>query len=417
MGTPPSWSPVTARPVWTCLRSGRRSLGWPYRGVGKPSSGSGEAPYSEIDVRSQCSRATSRPNTPIARAPTDPTIWSNCGATASSARPIRSSLSTCGSIPQTSWTAHWLAHCSTWTSGVGEVSRLATSAWMRCPWVTSATSRTGQARSMIPARSSRRHKSAITGNAPNALSTLGAPNWARSRARGRIGEPCHIPVTTRASTPPQAYQSPCAEDEARRWRLARRHRSARPEAAGESRCGGSATRHQQPGRSGTDQGLPLADQGLPLARRVARTVRRGAHRLRAGPLEALRHSADEYLKVHDQGPGQADVTEGSGGIWERLHYDWSDPNRVVLTTTDSNVWGGDSGHTYTFTRQPNGTIDVDVVVVREGKNLKGRVLAIVLGTIGKRALGKALAKTVKAIEARSDGARAAELPPRPKESR
>jgi hypothetical protein len=42
----------------------------------------------------------------------------------------------------------------------------------------------------------------------------------------------------------------------------------------------------------------------------------------------------------------ADVTEGSGGIWERLHYDWSDPNHVVLTTTDSNTWGGASGHTY-----------------------------------------------------------------------
>jgi hypothetical protein len=37
---------------------------------------------------------------------------------------------------------------------------------------------------------------------------------------------------------------------------------------------------------------------------------------------------------------QADVTEGSGGIWERLHYDWSDPNRVVLNTTDSTVRGG-----------------------------------------------------------------------------
>src|SRR4029077_20805510 len=42
------------------------------------------------------------------------------------------------------------------------------------------------------------------------------------------------------------------------------------------------------------------------------------------------NSADEYLKVHDRGSSQADVTEGSGGIWERLHYDWSDPNRVVL---------------------------------------------------------------------------------------
>jgi hypothetical protein len=34
----------------------------------------------------------------------------------------------------------------------------------------------------------------------------------------------------------------------------------------------------------------------------------------------------------------------------------------------SNLWGGASGHTYTFTRQPNGTTDIDVVIVREGKN-------------------------------------------------
>jgi len=64
------------------------------------------------------------------------------------------------------------------------------------------------------------------------------------------------------------------------------------------------------------------------------------------------NSADEYLQLHHRGRSEADVTEGSGGIWERLHYDWSDPNRVVLKTTDSNVWGGASGHTYTFTRQP-----------------------------------------------------------------
>ncbi len=121
------------------------------------------------------------------------------------------------------------------------------------------------------------------------------------------------------------------------------------------------------------------------------------------------NSADEYLKVHSQGPGQADVTEGSVGIWERLHYDWSDPNRVIMTTTDSNVWGGGSGHTYTFTRQRNRTTDIDVVVVREGKNIKGRVLGVVLGTLGKRALGRELGKTVKAIEARNDGASATEL--------
>jgi hypothetical protein len=125
-----------------------------------------------------------------------------------------------------------------------------------------------------------------------------------------------------------------------------------------------------------------------------------------GRAELFGNSSDEYLKVHDLGPVHADVTEGSHGIWERLRYDWSDPNRVTMTTTDSNVWGGASGHTYTFTRQPNGTTAVDVVVVREGKNVKGRVLGAVVGTIGKGMLRKALGKTVKAIEARNDGAKA-----------
>ena len=113
------------------------------------------------------------------------------------------------------------------------------------------------------------------------------------------------------------------------------------------------------------------------------------------------NSADGYLKVHSQGPGQADVTEGSVGVWERLHYDWSDPRRITMTTTDSNLWGGRSGHTYTLTPRPDGTTDVDAVVVREGKNLKGRLLAILVATGGKRILDKALGHTVKAIEARS----------------
>ena len=117
------------------------------------------------------------------------------------------------------------------------------------------------------------------------------------------------------------------------------------------------------------------------------------------------NSADGYLKVHHRGPSDADVTEGSSGIWERLHYDWSDPNRVVMTTTDSNLWGGASGHTYTFTRRADGKTDVDAVVVREGKNLKGWALGLVLGTIGRRVLTRMFENTVKAIEARNGTAR------------
>ena len=121
-----------------------------------------------------------------------------------------------------------------------------------------------------------------------------------------------------------------------------------------------------------------------------------------GRQEVFANSADSFLEVHDQGPGHADVTEGSVGVWERLAYDWSDPNHIVLTTTDSNVFGGRSGHSYTLSRRPDdGTTEVDVVVVREGKNLRGRLLSALLGTVGRGLLEKRFKGTVAAIDARN----------------
>ena len=116
------------------------------------------------------------------------------------------------------------------------------------------------------------------------------------------------------------------------------------------------------------------------------------------------NSADDQLKVHSQSDHHADVTEGSGGTWERLDYDWSDPRRVVAKTTDSNTWGGNSGHTYTFTTRSDGKTQIDYVVVREGKTLKGRFLGVALGTVGKGVLAKAFTNSVKAIEARNAAA-------------
>jgi hypothetical protein len=129
-----------------------------------------------------------------------------------------------------------------------------------------------------------------------------------------------------------------------------------------------------------------------------------------GRSKVFSKSADDYLELHYLGSAEADVTEGSGGVWERLHYDWSDPDHVLLTTTDSNVWGGASGYTYTLTRLPDGMTDVDVVIVREGKNAKGRILGLVLGSVGKGVLGKAFANSITAIEAGNNGAPARSEP-------
>lgn len=120
-----------------------------------------------------------------------------------------------------------------------------------------------------------------------------------------------------------------------------------------------------------------------------------------GRAKLFGNSADEDLRIHHLGLTHADVTEGSRGIWERLHYEWSNPNRVALTTTDSNVWGGASGHTYTFLRRTDGMTDIDVIVVREGKNFKGWILGLVLGSIGKGVLERAFANSVQALERRN----------------
>ena len=45
--------------------------------------------------------------------------------------------------------------------------------------------------------------------------------------------------------------------------------------------------------------------------------------------------------------------------------------------------------------------DVDVVIVRQGRNLRGRLLGAFLGIVGKGQLEKWFAKTLKAIEERN----------------
>jgi hypothetical protein len=121
------------------------------------------------------------------------------------------------------------------------------------------------------------------------------------------------------------------------------------------------------------------------------------------------NSADEDLQVHDKTADQADVTEGSRGTWERLHYDWSDPHRVVLNTTDSNTWANTCTQTYTLTPRPDGKTDVGNIVVRHGKNVKGHLFAALFTIIGKSFLGKALRNTIKAIETRNYGAGPADM--------
>jgi hypothetical protein len=111
------------------------------------------------------------------------------------------------------------------------------------------------------------------------------------------------------------------------------------------------------------------------------------------------YSHEDSVTVHGRGDTWAEVTEGSAaGAWERLRYDWSQPNVVRLITLDSNIWSKGSGWVYTLTPRAEGGTDVDLVVVHEGRNTRGRLAAAGMVLAGKWILGRDLRRTLSAIE-------------------
>ena len=93
-----------------------------------------------------------------------------------------------------------------------------------------------------------------------------------------------------------------------------------------------------------------------------------------------------HFKVHGQGPGWAEVTEGNsvaGGVWERERYTWDAATRAVtIETLDSNTWGPGSRWEYRLTPGATGGTTIDATVVRNGKGLKGRLIGIGLSLTG-----------------------------------
>ena len=86
----------------------------------------------------------------------------------------------------------------------------------------------------------------------------------------------------------------------------------------------------------------------------------------------------EHLEVHESGETFADVTEGNpwpiGYVWERVRYDWSKPDTIKGTVTESNIFK--PGSTWELRATPaNGGSLVEVIAVRNLRGLKGRLLA------------------------------------------
>src|SRR5262249_19242404 len=100
----------------------------------------------------------------------------------------------------------------------------------------------------------------------------------------------------------------------------------------------------------------------------------------------------------------AEVTEGSafsGGVWERVHYDWSQPGEITIMVQESNAFTTSSFWHYRIIAGENGGSQVDFTLHRVGKNFKGQVLATLLGLFGRRVFRHDLDRTLGRLAAES----------------
>ena len=112
----------------------------------------------------------------------------------------------------------------------------------------------------------------------------------------------------------------------------------------------------------------------------------------------------KYYKVHDVSKTSADVTEGSrglGGVWERTHYDWSEPGKVRIQVEDSNAFRPGSYWLYSVEPRPGGGSHVHLEFLRRPRNTKGAVLSALFSLAGRKIFGNFLDDTLHRVERRA----------------
>ena len=108
-------------------------------------------------------------------------------------------------------------------------------------------------------------------------------------------------------------------------------------------------------------------------------VLRAARDFSARRAELWRDVHIEHLEVHDSGEAWADVTEGNpwpvGVVWERLHYDWSEPGAIKGRVIESNIFKPGSTWEIHATALDGGGSRVEILAVRHLRGVKGWMLA------------------------------------------
>jgi hypothetical protein len=105
-----------------------------------------------------------------------------------------------------------------------------------------------------------------------------------------------------------------------------------------------------------------------------------------------------HFRVHAQGLGWADVTEGNALAWERNRYQWEPAaGEVTVTTVESDSWAPGSQWRYRLQPTATGGTQVEVTVVRTGRGPRGMLLGLLLSGFGPRILRSHMEKALSRI--------------------
>jgi len=114
--------------------------------------------------------------------------------------------------------------------------------------------------------------------------------------------------------------------------------------------------------------------------------------------EVYRNIDRAHFRVHGQGAGWADVTEGNVLAWERNRYEWDgDAGTVSVKTIESDSWAPGSQWEYRLHPLPAGGTRIDVIAVRNPRTWRGRLIALGLPLAGKRVLRADLENVLASI--------------------
>jgi len=106
----------------------------------------------------------------------------------------------------------------------------------------------------------------------------------------------------------------------------------------------------------------------------------------------------DHFRVHDQGPGWADVTEGNVLAWERNRYEWNaGAGEVTVSAVESDSWAPGSQWRYRLQPSAAGGTEVDVTVVRIGRGLRGKLLGALVSLFGVRRLRSDMEKVLARV--------------------